>query len=273
MRTSGSGIMTVGSLAGHVGMAGRIRSLLGGAGRGWMLGVALLLGLPAAVVQADQTSFTVGIQADFEFKLLGNTMLNPGKDDTPFMAFRAIGNLTFDLAASIDDPSATTVAFTDVKGVLQGVPPSPGNTLPFTLSPNLEFLGGELTNIQRDGTGHVVSADVTDLEMRWYMTSTNPAFPVTLYTKVGLPFGATNVSVPFAYGTLLAGPEPFDGYLALGGDPANDPLVAVGRNRTLTVIPEPSSLTLLGLGLTGATFFARRRTGRHAPADRIGRRR
>ena len=207
--------------------------------RGLIFALTFLITVPAAVHAAPLT-FTVTVQADYEFSLLGHTPLNPGPT-TPFIPFRAIGNLTFQLDPSLNDPTATTVPFTDVTGVLQGVPPSPAETLPHTISPDLQFLGGELTDIVRDGSGNVISADVTDLSMRWILVGSNPMFPVTLYTQDGLPFDATGVTIPFAVGTVLSGAAPFNVYLD-EGNPATDPLVVIGRDRTLTVIPDPLPL-------------------------------
>jgi hypothetical protein len=222
----------------------------------------LLLGLIclatwSAAAKADPLMFTTEVQADFELSLLGGTPLNPGPT-TPFLPFRAIGNLTFQLDPLLNSPSQpTTVPFVDVTGVLQGTPPSLPVTLPFTISPNLQFLGGSLTNIVRDASGHVVSADVTDLEMRWDLVSTSPFFPVTIYSKDGLRFDATGVSIPFALGDVLSGPSANTGYLALGGDPANDPAVIIVEDRTLTVVPEPTSAILLGAGAV-SIFLATR---------------
>jgi hypothetical protein len=228
---------------------------------GWILGIAAVLASTASV-HATPTTFTVDVQADFQFSLLGGTPLNPGPT-TPFVPFRAIGDLTFTLDPSLNDLAATTVPFTSVTGVLQGVPPSLPVTLPYNLSPNLEFLGGDLTNIVRDISGNVVSADVTDLSMRWVLVGLSPLFPVTLYTQVGLPFDATGVTIPFALGTVLSGPAPFNVYLDTG-DPATDPLVAIGQDRTLTVVPEPSTLAPCGFTLAGMVccLHLRRRAAR-----------
>ncbi len=198
----------------------------------------LLLGSP--LVAGELTTFTVSVIADFELSLLGDTVINPG-GQTPFLAYRAFGDLTFELDPSLNDPSnPTTVPFLNVTGTLTGTPPSP--VLPFTLSPDLEFIGGELTNIVRDADGEVISADISGLSMRWILFS--PALPGPLYTIVGLPFDATITSIPFSVGTVLSGPDEFEGYLDLGPG-TESPLVALGRNRTLTVVPEPSAFVSL----------------------------
>jgi hypothetical protein len=220
----------------------------------------LAAGAPMSA-QAAVLSFASTVQADYEFSILGGTPINPGST-TPFIPFRAIGNLTFELSPLLNDPSMpTSVPFVDVTGVLDGIPPSPPPTLPHVISPNLEFIGGDLINIVRDGSGNVVSADVSGLEMRWTLVGSSPMFPVTLYTQEGLPFDATNVSIPFQPGTVLAGAAPFNIYLDDGdGDPSNDSLVAIGQNRTLTVtaaVPEPSSAVVM-IGLIGSAAFARR---------------
>ncbi len=217
--------------------------------RQMLISLATLLLLPG-VVNAGGLTFTENLVANFEFSLLGGTVINPGPT-TPFIPFEAIGSLTFTLDSSINDPSQpTTVPFTNVTGMLAGVSPPP--FLPYTISPDLQFLGGELTNIVRDSHGNVISADVSDLSMRWDMVGT-PA-NLTLFTKDGLPFDGNISSIPFSYGTVLAGAADFNVYLDDGG---SDPLVVIGRNRTLTVVPEPSSFILLAagvMGLGGVTF-------------------
>ena len=226
----------------------------------WALALATL---PAAAARAEVLSFTSTVVADYEFSLLGGTPLNPGPT-TPFIPFRAVGDLTFTLHPSLNDPSMpTTVPFVSVTGVLQGVPPSPGNTLPHTISPNVQFLGGSLTNIVRDGAGEVLSANVVNLSSLWEMIGMSPAFPVRLYTQQGLPFAANNVTIPFQVGTVLAGAPIFNVYLDDGdGNLANDVLVVEGRNRTLTVVPEPGTGVLLAAGAVTSLGYARWRRRR-----------
>ena len=215
--------------------------------------VAALLSFPG-LVRASDLTFTENFVANFQFQLLGGTVINPGPT-TPFIPFEAIGSLTFTLDPSLNDPSQpTTVPFTNVTGLLAGVSPPP--FLPYTISPDVQFIGGDLTNIVRDGSGNVTSANVTNLSMRWDMVGTPGN--LTLFTEDGLPFDGSTNSIPFSYGTVLAGPEPFTVYLdspALG-----NPLVVIGQDRTLTAVPEPSSATLAGLAaLTVGVVMARRR--------------
>jgi hypothetical protein len=215
--------------------------------------VAALLSFPG-LVRASDLTFTQTFVANFEFDLLPNTAINPGPE-SGFIPFEAIGSLTFTLDPSLNDPShPTTVPFTNVTGLLNGV--SPPSYLPYTISPDVQFLGGDLTNIVRDGSGNVTSANITDLSMRWDMIAGGGS--VTLFTKDGLPFNGSTNSIPFSYGTVLAGPDPFNVYL---DDPAlGDPLVVIGRNRTLTAVPEPNSAILAGLAvLAVGSAMARRR--------------
>ena len=64
---------------------------------------------------------------------------------------------------------------------------------------------------------------------------------------------------------MLAGAAPFNVYLDDGdNNPANDLVVAIGRNRTLTVaaVPEPASLVLFGVAAAGSVVASRVRRKR-----------
>ncbi len=206
-----------------------------------------LAGAISSEARADY-SFSLDLVADFEFAILSNIPgLNPGNPSmTPFLPYQAQGSLTFSLDDSIlTDLNATTVAFTDVVGTLDGV--SPAEILPYQISPT-EFVGGSLTNIVRDGGGNIISAYVDNLSMKWELTF--PEAPgIRIFSTVGLPFSGAVGGFPVPNGTVIAGPNPFEGYLDVGfGDPI---LAVIGQNRTLTVVPEPSTLALFGMMATG----------------------
>src|SRR5262249_19771999 len=150
--------------------------------------------------------------------LVGDTPLNPGPT-TPFIPFEAIGTLTFQLDPSLNDPSMpTTVPFTNFTGLLPGVSPPP--FLPFSISPNVQFVGGDLTNIVRDGSGHVTSADVTNLSAFWQLIGPGG---IRLFSDTPLLFSGHIGSLPFGYGTTIAGAADFNVFLDTGN--GSGPLV------------------------------------------------
>jgi hypothetical protein len=221
-----------------------------------------MLFMPVALVHAGDVTFTQNFVADFEFDVLGGTPINPG-GDTGFQPYEAAGALTFTLDSAIDDPNQTTVAFTNATGTLNGVFPT--SLLPYTISPDVQFLGGDLTNIVRDGNGNVISANVSDLSMRWNLIAYGGA--LTLFTLDGLPFNGAITSIPFTNGNVLSGAAQFNVYLDYGG---TEILVAYGEDRTLTAaaVPEPASAVLAGLavfivavGKKGTGVFSRGKKG------------
>jgi PEP-CTERM motif len=214
--------------------------------------VVALWSFPGLVCASD-VNFAQNFVANFEFDVLGGTPINPGPA-TGFQPYEAVGALNFTLDSSLNDPShPTTVPFTNVTGTLNGV--FPASLLPYTISPDVQFLSGDLTNIVRNGSGDVISGDVSNLSMRWDLIAFGGG--LTLFTLDGLPFNGSITSLPFSYGTLLSGAAPFNVYLDAGG---TDVLVAIGQDRTLAAVPEPSSVTLAGLAaLTVGACMARRR--------------
>ncbi len=217
-----------------------------------MIAAAMIVALPT-LVQAGSVTFTENFVADFDFNVLGGTSINPGPE-SGFVLYQAVGALTFTVNSSINDPGATTVPITNVQGTLTG--DFPGTSNPFTISPDLQFLTGDLTSIVRDGSGNIISANVSDLSMRWTLVAFGGA--LMLYTLDGLPFNGPVSSVPFAHGDVISGPDQFNVYTSYNG---SDELVAYGRDRTLTAVPEPGSGMLAGLAVVGfgATLWRRRK--------------
>ena len=218
-----------------------------------MLTATILLNASGAHASA---TFESQVIANFEFNLLSSGPLGgAGFPEDVFIPFQARGTFSFELDDALDDPAATTAAFVSVTGTLDGV--SPAAFLPFEIRP-IEFLSGSLTNIERDGGGNVTSADVEGLSMEWEMLAAPSGNAIRLYTRGGLPFDGQIDSIPFSEGTTLAGPDEFEGFLETGNG-VNDPLAIIGRNRTLTVVPEPTSLAILGTAFGLIAFFGRRR--------------
>jgi hypothetical protein len=196
--------------------------------------------------RAGNLTFTEDFDAKFQFNVFDSTGAPTG-----WVNYEAAGALTFTIDSAINDPSQTTVKILDVTGTLASVYPSPLFG-PYVISPDLQFLGGELTNIMRDGGGNLVSANVSDLAMQWYLSAAGGAVYVYSADAGGLPFDGTISSLPFSNGTVLSGAAQFNVYENVGG---TNVVVAWGRDRTLTAVPEPSSLALLGIGAVGLFAF------------------
>jgi hypothetical protein len=213
-----------------------------------VIGLAVVLGTFCSVgslARAD-VSFDFQIQADFELAFLSNTPFNDTDGMTPFMPFQAFGPLTFTLSNDVETESSAE--FTNLTGQLDA-------GTEFYISPNLEFIGGELTNIVRNGSD-IVSASVDNLSARWEMVVDPLGTPVRLFTKVGLPFSGDIDDFQNPEGAVISGLDPFEVYLDDGGDGT---LVAIGQNRTLTIVPEPGAFALFGVLGIGLLAVMRRR--------------
>jgi len=122
--------------------------------------------------------------------------------DTP-LAAKAQGVVQF----TIDDitPGTTTANIQNAVSIgrLQGF--VPGNF--FSISPNVQFIGGTLNNIQQSG-GIVTSADVVDLSMVWDMELVTPGGTARLVSAEPLPFSGSVSGLPLTFGDQIAGPFP-----------------------------------------------------------------
>jgi hypothetical protein len=218
------------------------------------IGLCALPGL----ARGGNISFTQNFVADFEFSFPAGSPLNPGSTATPFIPFEAVGALTFTIDSSINDPSLpSSVAITGFNGSLTGV--SPVAFLPYSIDPNVAFVGGTLTNIVRDGGGVVTSADITGLSAYWELFSPG----IRLYSDTPLVFKGHIGGLPLLEGDVLAGPDQFKVFLDTGHGPTGDPLFAIGQNRTLTAraVPEPGGFALLGIGAAAVLMRVRRLRG------------
>ncbi len=212
------------------------------------------------VAWAEDTNFSVTVRANFDFNILGGTPLNPGPD-TGYIPFSALGDFAFELDNSLNAPSQpTSVPILNASGVLQGIPPTLPQFLPHTLSPNVAFTGGDLTNVVRDMNGEVISADVTNLRMQWELIGQpGGALDGVRLFSGDLAFDGAVNAIPFALGDVLQGPDvgtPNDEAFEVFLDGFPDPVV-LGRKRLLTVVPEPAELGIVAILVFG--FVMRRR--------------
>lgn len=201
--------------------------------------------------------FTSEIRAEFEFSILSSGPLDSygqtiGIPRDVFLDYVALGSLTFELDDSF--ANATSLPFQSVTGRLNGISPAPI----FSISP-VQFLGGTLDNIVRDGSNNIVSGDVNNLSMRWeiLVLEGDPNLERRAFTLAGLPFSGAVGGTPFAFGDTISGPSP--GPVDVFWDQDLNNPAAVVQNRSLQAVPEPSSAALLALGLTTTLLRRRKR--------------
>jgi len=118
---------------------------------------------------------------------------------------------------------------------------------------------GSLDNVVENG-GELVSADWT-LNTTFSLTFTGVPGQPTIYTKDQATFTGKIFNGSANLGQVYTSLGDINGFLSLG-DPNTDPLAAISFNRTVTAVPEPSSLAIFAL--SGCTFLFSRRSKRRS---------
>ena len=124
----------------------------------------------------------------------------------------------------------------------------------------MQFLGGDLTNIVRDGNGNVIAGDVSDLSMRWNLI----AFGSALKRSSRWTGCRSTVSLLRSRSRVVMCCRGPPGSMCISIIGGTDILVAYGEDRTLTAtaVPEPTSAVLAGLAvIIVAAVGRKRRTG------------
>lgn len=115
---------------------------------------------------------------------------------------------------------------------------------------------GSLDNIVEVG-GELVSADWT-LNTTFSFTFTGAPGQPVIYTQELATFSGVVRGGDATLGEVFTSNGDINGFLALGGDPADDVLAAVSFNRTVTAVPEPSGAAILSFGALGLILRRRK---------------
>lgn len=238
-----------------------------------MAWTAVLLGLWSGAGAAQGAQITAGQDvipslAVQTIDLLPGTPFNP-TTSVVTITLSAKGSFTLDRAAQ----SGSTILVTMPQAGFQGTLPAPLPGAAFDLiagTGGLPLPAGAITNVTQDpldpgfATGDPSNFVSGDFSIDAVFALLIPAFGATLYSDPSQPatFAAQLNELPAPAGTVFASPDRVDIYLQLGPgfDTSRDLLVAQSYNRTVTALPEPSSI-LLGIG-GGVALLVRRRIRR-----------
>ncbi len=213
------------------------------------LSLAASVAEAAPIVAGSATQSYINIQ---QIRLFPGTPFNPGAEAVEFELI-ARGLLTATWDAQVGSTMQHAVPFVDFEGLFPG-------GIPFHIlagTPDMPPTTGQFSNIVQNPAdpgfaagdpSSLVSADYTNTA---YFKQVLPD-GTTIYSDQLNPavFTATLSGLPYPIGQEFISTGPLDLYLQLGGaiDQANDLVIGQSLHRTVTVVPEPTALTLLSLG-------------------------
>jgi hypothetical protein len=193
--------------------------------------------------QLEAGSLLVDARADQTVRVLAGSPF--GNADDLELQLSAVGS--FEL--TWEDEMGGTAALSDFTATFQGTDAVLGGYTVFGgLAPPASIpTTGNLANID-ELNGELVSADFT---LGTAFSIVLDAGPV-IYTQGTAEFLGL---ISNSSGDVFTSPDEIDGYFALGGDIADDQVVAVSFNRTVTTlaaVPEPSSALIFAcIGVIG----------------------
>lgn len=216
-----------------------------------------LAAIAAMIVLSCNTSFAqlnngslavTSVKADQMVRIFAGSPLG-NTEDIEF-ELNAIGAYTLNWEnemAGSSEISLLTASFSGVSSVIGGFDLYGGAG-----TKTVQTTYGTLTNIE-DFNGDLVSADAAvDSAFDLVIQATG----ARLYTQDIATFAGPITDGKS--GEILQSSNEINVYLDLGGNIADDPWVGFSFNRTITAVPEPSSMIILA-GISGLTCFTRRR--------------
>lgn len=191
-----------------------------------------------------------GVQPVYQFEVFEDSgLLPPGSMGNLTLDFQALGTANIsiddaDLIAFAQDPTLP-IPLSAVSGTFFGEMPAgtvaPEGT-PFTLRA-LELVSGQLENVSADDMGNITGADANLTLLFSHDLFVGTPDELRLF-GAEMTFTGSIDSVPFSVGTSFTSPEAVGLFL----NSPSGPQVGLVKNRFLNIVPEPSSLVLLGLG-------------------------
>jgi hypothetical protein len=224
------------------------------------LAVATLAILAGSRAEADPivagvTNFPIAAIQDVE--LLPGTPFNMSGSSIIITDLTAVGGFSIDREAQ----TGSTINFTGIDAYFTAASSPIG---PFVLGagPTIGIGGfsGSITNVVQNhlDPGYATGQPSSFVSGDWQTTVSQFGLITggqLLFTKDPVVFTGHLDGLPPSFGTTLVSPDPVAVYWNFNG---SDLLVGYSFDRRLVSVPEPSSLILLGLGLSGVLLLVRR---------------